>query len=250
MIAELWLVGVGTGSPGHLTQEGADALRAARVVLVPRKGAGKEDLETLRLDLLARTGSAARIVPFDMPLRDESLPYQTRVARWHDAIARAWQAALRDEEGPAALMVWGDPGLYDSTLRIAERLDPRPRLRVLPGITALQALTAAHHIPLNTVDGRVLITTGRKLRAEGWPDGAETVCVMLDGDCSFRSLDQPDLHIWWGAFLGMPEQVLVSGPLPDVAAEIERTRSSARAAHGWIMDTYLLRRGESTLQKA
>ena len=29
---------------------------------------------------------------------------------------------------------------------------------------------------------------------------------------------------------------------PDRAAEIERVRTEARARHGWIMDTYLLRK--------
>ena len=33
---------------------------------------------------------------------------------------------------------------------------------------------------------------------------------MLDGQCSFQTLDHGSLHIWWGAFLGMPEQVLVT----------------------------------------
>ena len=66
--------------------------------------------------------------------------------------------------------------------------------------------------------------------------------VMLDGACSFADLSEPGLHIWWGAFLGMPEQVLVSGPLPEVANQIKATRAEARARHGWLMDTYLLRR--------
>ena len=30
--------------------------------------------------------------------------------------------------------------------------------------------------------------------------------------------------------------------LEDVKAEIEKTRAEARRRHGWIMDTYLLRR--------
>jgi precorrin-6A synthase len=34
----------------------------------------------------------------------------------------------------------------------------------------------------------------------------------------------------------------VSGRLRDVAGEIERLRAEARAAHGWIMDTYILHR--------
>jgi len=184
------------------------------------------------------------VVVFDMPVRDESLPYDTRVARWHDEIARIWAAAIARAQpsGPVALLVWGDPGLYDSTLRIAARLDPPPQVRVMPGITALQALTAAHAIPFNTVNGAVTITTGRRLRDHGWPEGAETVVVMLDGACSFRELDPAGLHVWWGAYLGMAEQVLEAGPLADVAQAIVEKRAAARARHGWIMDTYLLRR--------
>ncbi|MGY6548249.1 MAG: precorrin-6A synthase (deacetylating) [Roseinatronobacter sp.] len=242
---DLWLIGIGTGNPDHITREARRALRAAALILVPRKGAGKEDLADLRHQILTEIGSPARIVPFDMPQRDESLPYFTRVARWHDEIATIWARVIAGAgpAGPVALLVWGDPGLYDSTLRIAARLRPAPRLRVIPGITALQALTAAHAIPFNTINGAVTVTTGRRLRDHGWPEGADTLVVMLDGDCSFRRLDPEGLHIWWGAFLGMREQVLVSGSLADVSARIVATRAQARAQHGWIMDTYLLRRG-------
>jgi precorrin-6A synthase len=52
----------------------------------------------------------------------------------------------------------------------------------------------------------------------------------------------PDLTIYWGAYIGTEDEILVSGQLPDVMDEIERVRAEARARHGWIMDTYLLRR--------
>ena len=243
-LTELWLIGIGTGNPLHVTLEGQEALRKAAVVLIPRKGAAKEDLAEIRLGILRAAGAEARVIPFDMPVRDDSLPYQDRVARWHDAIAARWQAALTDApEGPVALLVWGDPGLYDSTLRIADRLTPAPTIRVIPGVTALQALTAAHAIPFNTVNGPVVVTTGRRLRDHGWPQDADTVVVMLDGECSFQGLPPEGLHIWWGGFLGMPEQVLEAGPLAETAPRILAVRAEARARHGWIMDTYLLRRG-------
>lgn len=242
-MTELWLVGIGTGNPGHVTIEGRAALREASAVLIPRKGAGKEDLAHLRHAILEEAGAAAKIIEFEMPVRDESLPYQDRVTFWHDEIARRWQAALATvPDGPVALLVWGDPGLYDSTLRIAERLEPVPKLRIFPGITALQALTAAHAIPFNTVNGAVVVTTGRRLRDSGWPGDAETVLVMLDGECSFQHLDPTDTTMWWGAFLGMPEQILESGRLTDVTAKIIARRAAERTRHGWIMDTYLLRR--------
>ncbi len=237
-------MGIGTGNPDHVTLEGRRALQEASVVLLPQKGSDKADLAELRLAILRACGASARVVPFEMPVRDESLPYETRVARWHDAIAARWQAALATGPvaGPVALLVWGDPGLYDSTLRIAERLQPRPRLRVVPGVTALQALTAAHAIPFNSVNGAVTVTTGRRLRAGGWPEGAETVVVLLDGSCSFEALAPEGVTIWWGAYLGMSEQVLAAGPLAEAGPRIKELREEARARHGWIMDIYLMRR--------
>lgn len=244
MIKNLWLIGIGTGAPDHLTLEGQHALQDAAVILLPVKGPGKDDLAHLRLQILKDAGATAKVIRFDMPVRDDTLPYQTRVSVWHDQIATAWQHALagQDVNGPVALLVWGDPGLYDSTLRIADRLDPPPNMRVVPGVTSLQALTAAHAIPFNTVNGPVTVTTGRRLTDHGWPRDAETAIVMLDGKCSFQTLPPEGLYIWWGAFLGMPEQILDHGPLAQAGPRIIQTRARVRAAHGWIMDTYMLRR--------
>ena len=71
---------------------------------------------------------------------------------------------------------------------------------------------------------------------------ADSIAVMLDGDCGFREVPPEGFEIFWGAYLGMPEEILIAGPLSDVAEEIVATRAAARAAHGWIMDVYLLRR--------
>ena len=253
MIA-LSLVGIGTGDPDHLTRQGIAALNAADVILIPRKGESKAELAELRESLCAAvvTNPATRIVHFDMPLRDSAdADYSGAVNRWHDAIADIWHDSITThlpQGGRLVLLVWGDPSLYDSTLRIAERLKLRTvsgmdlQVSVVPGITALQALTAAHAIPLNEINAPVTITTGRQLRDHGWPTSADTIAVMLDGECSFRDIDPAGVTIWWGAYLGMPEQVLVSGLLAEVAERIVQQRQTARAAHGWIMDTYLLRR--------
>lgn len=242
---ELWLIGIGMGSPDHLTREGEAAIRDADTILIPHKGSDKADLADLRRALCADVldGDLSKLTTFQMPVRDSTGDYRLGVDAWHNAIALAWQSALPKAPGTTALLVWGDPSLYDSTLRIADRLSPKPPTKVIPGITALQALTAAHAIALNTVNGPVTITTGRRLRDHGWPDGAETVAVLLDGACSFQHLDPTGLTIWWGAFLGLPNQLLRHGALGDIAADIVQTRASARADQGWIMDTYLLRRG-------
>ena len=141
-----------------------------------------------------------------------------------------------------SLLIWGDPILYDSSLRIAARLDPRPTITVAPGITSVQALTAAHKIPVNKLAAPFLVTTGRRLRDEGFPNHVDTAIIMLDGNCSFTSLNGAEFDIWWGAYLGMPEQILLSGPLNEVGEDIISRRAAARYDHGWIMDTYLLKR--------
>ena len=113
---------------------------------------------------------------------------------------------------------------------------------MVAGITSVQALTAAHAIPLNTLNAPVTISTGRRLRDHGWPEGCETLVIMLDADCTFQNLAGDAFDIWWGAYLGMAEEILESGRLGDVTTRIITRRAEARAAHGWIMDTYLLRR--------
>jgi precorrin-6A synthase len=147
-----------------------------------------------------------------------------------------------------AFLVWGDPSLYDSVMRILDRLQAKGLVdfdhEVIPGITSVQALTARHRIPLNRIGESVTITTGRKLADEGFPDSVDSMVVMLDGDTAFRKVDG-DVEIWWGAYVGTPDEVLVSGRLRDVADDIVRIREAARKANGWIMDTYLLRRPES-----
>ena len=253
----LCLVGIGTGNPDHVTRQGVRALNAADLILVPYKGAGKTDLAELRLQLCNElvTNAATQVVGFDMPVRDADDPdYPAAVNRWHDAIAAVWLATIRTHwpanraDRSVAFLVWGDPSLYDSTLRIAERLAVQlpVKVTVVPGITALQALTAAHAIALNDINAPVTITTGRQLRDHGWPESADTVAVMLDGHCAFQHLPPQGITIWWGAYLGMPQQVCIAGPLTEVSARILVERQAARAAHGWVMDTYLMRRSART----
>jgi len=245
-MTELLLVGIGTGNPDHLTRQGEVAIRSADLVLVPRKGADKALLAEVRHSILNRVldGATTVVAEFDLPKRAAGGDYKATVRDWHDHIADVWARMLAAHGSPAtvALLIWGDPSLYDSSLRIAARLNPQPTIRVIPGITALQALTAAHGIALNGIGAPVTITTGRRLRDHGWPDGATTLAVMLDGECAFQTLDLHTLHIWWGAYLGMAEEILQSGPLAEVSDRIVARRAEARARHGWIMDCYLLRK--------
>lgn len=252
---ELSLIGIGTGNPDHLTLEAVKALQGTDLVLVPLKGDAKADLAEVRRTIISEHVDRAQttVVEFQMPVRDAADPdYRGGVARWHDAIAVAWRREIEAHIVrvgarhvlEVALLVWGDPSLYDSTLRIAERLSGvmDVHVRIVPGLTSIQMLTAAHVIPLNEIGESVLITTGRQLRDGGWPDGADTVVVMLDGETSFRHIAPDGVSIWWGAYLGQHQQLIVEGPLQEVGQRIIEMRADARRTHGWIMDIYLLRR--------
>jgi precorrin-6A synthase len=248
-MTKLFLVGIGTGNPEHLTLQAIRTLKSVNLIMIPRKGPDKADLAELRRALVAEfvTDPTTRIAEFDVPQRDRTNPsYQNGVDLWHDAVAAVWSRTIKANlavDGSVALLVWGDPALYDSTLRIASRLRPLPELEIVPGITSIQALTAAHTIPLNEIGAPFLVTTGRQLRDNGWPPTANTLVIMLDGDCAFQHLDPAGVSIWWGAYVGMAEEIAIAGPLAEVSSRILQVRADARKRHGWIMDIYILRRG-------
>jgi precorrin-6A synthase len=246
-VKELFLIGIGSGNPEHLTLQAVRAMNGVDAILIPRKGAGKADLADLRRAICADvvTNTLVRLVEFYLPERDEATPdYLQRVEDWHNAIAQTWEAALLGAGSPGrvALLVWGDPSLYDSTLRIAARLAPAPRVTVIAGITSLQALTAAHRIPVNGLGAAFTVTTGRNLRDAGWPVGVNRIAVMLDGDCSFAQIAPEGVTIYWAAYAGMAQEVAMSGDLAIMAPQIIAKRAELRAAHGWIMDIYILDR--------
>jgi len=251
----LLVIGVGAGDPDHVTAQAVRALNEADVFLVIEKDGDAAELTALRRTILERfvERPGCRVVPVPDPARDRTAPaYGDAVEDWRARRAQVWEALLRDElaeDGVGAFLVWGDPSLYDSTIAVIERIRAAGRVEldyeVIPGISAIHALTARHRVPLNRVGGAVQITTGRRLADAGWPHGADDLVVMLDADCSFRHLDPGGVTIYWGAYLGTPDELLVAGPLAEAGPEIQRVRAEARARKGWIMDTYLLRRSRS-----
>ncbi|MDH6281021.1 precorrin-6A synthase (deacetylating) [Prescottella agglutinans] len=244
---ELLVIGIGAGDPDQVTIQAVKAMNRADVFFVIGKGDEKQELVDLRTTILSEhMDHEYRIVDIVDPPRDRTPShYQGVVDDWHDRRAQVFEERFAAEDGVGAILVWGDPSLYDSTLRIVERVLARGNVAfdysVIPGVTSVQSLAAQHRIVLNRIGEPVHVTTGRRLR-EGLPDGVDTAVVMLDAECSFTHVPDEDAEIWWGAYLGLPDEVLISGKLREVEDEIVRVRAELRERKGWIMDIYLIRR--------
>lgn len=245
------VIGIGAGNPDHMTVQAIAALNRAEVLFFLDKGEQAADLIRLREEICTRfiEKPGYRIVRADSPKRDAARQdYKAGVTEWHDARAELYARLMAEElgeDGVGAFLVWGDPSLYDSTLRILDQVRASGtvsfEVEVIPGISALHALTAAHRIPLNAIGEPVLVTTGRRL-AEHFPEEFSTIAVLLDDGTGLASVLERDLDIHWGAYLGTPDQMLRAGPVREIGAAILEDRRAARLSKGWIMDTYLLRR--------
>jgi precorrin-6A synthase len=246
---KLYIIGIGAGNPEYLTMQAIKALNLVDVFFFMNKGDAKEDLVDLRKAICEQyiTQHPYRVVQADDPVRDPAIAdYTARVEHWHQQRVLIYEGLIQrelSEDQCGAFLVWGDPSLYDSTLRIIDQITGRANVafayEVIPGITSIQALAARHKIPLNGIGESVLITTGRQL-ATGLPEGVSKIVVMLDGQCAFKNIPHENLDIFWGAYLGMGNEILLSGPLSELSDEIEASRNKERAKSGWIMDTYLL----------
>ncbi|MFC7527409.1 precorrin-6A synthase (deacetylating) [Actinoplanes sp. GCM10030250] len=244
----IYVIGIGAGDPDHLTLQAAKAIGRTDVFFLLDKGAAKQSLVDLRERMIrGYSPPRRRIVEGRDPERDRApADYTGTVADWRHRRALVVEELLVEhlrEDEVGAILVWGDPSLYDSTIAILEEILERGRIgfeyEVIPGISSVSALAAKHRIGLNRVGQPFQVTTGRRL-AEGWPEGVDDVVVMLDAHQTFTKY--PEATVYWGAYVSTEDELLVSGPVSDVAEEIVATRAEARERHGWIMDTYLLRR--------
>ena len=248
---KVFVIGIGAGNPDYVTVQAINALNEVDVFFVMDKGHEKEDLVRLRREICERyiKNKSYRTVETADPPRDrKASSYEPAVREWHEQRAGLYERLIGDElheDECGAFLVWGDPSLYDSTLRIIDQIVARGTVafeyEVIPGISSIQALAARHRIALNRIGKSIHITTGRKI-TEGLPNNIDDVVVMLDAECSFKNVRDLEIDIYWGAYIGTEDEILVSGNLRELMHDIERMRTEARSRKGWIMDTYLLRK--------
>jgi precorrin-6A synthase len=250
MKRKVMIIGIGAGNPDFVTMQAIDAMNRVDVFFIPDKGSEKADLSHVRRSIIDRyvRDRAFRTIEYRVPSRRrESEDYEGAVSAWHADVGEIYGRMILNDLGESevgAFLVWGDPTLYDSTLRILEHLRAQSGFEldydVIPGISSVQALAAQHRVAVNEIGRSVLITNGRSL-AEGFPDNVDSAVVLLNADKALRSTDG-ELDAYWGAYVGMPEEILVSGKLKDIVDQIERVRSVARRENGWIMDCLLLKK--------
>ncbi|MBV4519561.1 precorrin-6A synthase (deacetylating) [Pseudomonas sp. SWRI74] len=248
---KILVIGIGAGNPDYITMQAVKALNRVDVFFLMDKGQSKDKLIDLRREICERyiSDHDYRFVEAQSPERERGdVDYTSSVDELNLAKQRTFELLINEQmtDGQCGgFLVWGDPALYDSTVRILQAmLDTGAcafEFEVIPGITSVQALAAQHKVPLNQIGRSVEITTGRRLAA-GQVSDADSLVVMLDAQDAYRQVADQDTEIYWGAYLGTPDEILISGKLKDVADEIERVRKAARLVNGWIMDTYLLRK--------
>lgn len=234
------VLGIGMG-PQHVTPEVAAALAGCDYVVALEKR-DDDPLLAVRRSIADAAGVPTVVVadpPRDRTVADDAA-YGDAVAAWHDARAAALGEVLAARGGVAGLLVWGDPSLYDSTLRLLERiaLVLPLEVEVLPGISAPQALAARHGVVLHGVGEPVVVTTARRL-PEAVAARHPNVVVMLTGEPDYAGAE--DWTAWWGANLGAPSEELLHGRVGDLLPAMGAARARARAAAGWVMDLALLR---------
>ncbi|GAA3047834.1 precorrin-6A synthase (deacetylating) [Actinokineospora globicatena] len=251
------IIGIGAGDPDHVTVGAVAAMTRADVFFFLDKPDAAGELSDLRQVILDAHVPAGgyRLARVQDPQRVRTeAGYGEAVADWRKRRADACERLIADNLAPGetgAFLVWGDPSLYDSIISVVDDIRARGNLEfevlVHPGISSVSALAARCHTTLNQVGGAVQVTTGRRLE-QAWPDGVDDVVVMLDArDAYLAYANDPDIHIHWGAYVGTADEIIVSGPLSEVAEQIRDTREKARQDKGWIMDTYLLRRKRSSV---
>ncbi|WP_116115524.1 precorrin-6A synthase (deacetylating) [Austwickia chelonae] len=247
------LIGIGAGDPDWVTLEAVRAIQTIDVLFVVLKEADLDEPVRIRRELITRH----RTTPLQVvELRDPPRPwrsapdYDAAVTRWREQRLDRWGQAVSEalaDGQTGGFLVWGDPSLYESTLAIVEELAGRAPahetldVRVVPGVSSVLALAARHRIPLNR-QGRAVQVSPARLLTDGMPEGVDDVVVMLDGRQTFSRIDPTGIDIYWGAYLGTPDEMLIAGALEEVGDEIVTARAEAAARKGWMFDTYLLRR--------
>ncbi|MDP2279254.1 MAG: precorrin-6A synthase (deacetylating) [Nitrospirota bacterium] len=254
---KIYLIGIGTGNPDYLTVQAINTMKKTDVFfLLEKEGKrGSEDFVRARKEILERylDNKKYRVVIAKIPKRKKHCKsYSEEIEEWRHETAVVIAGLIKNEmkEGEsAALLVWGDPSLYDGHLEMLQHILKKGTINfeyeVIPGISSIQILAARHKISLNRIGETIIITTARHLK-ECQPEEIKNMVVFLDSHCAFQQLQDEDIEIYWGGYLGSEDEIIISGKLKDIKENLKKIMMESRKKKGWIMDTYILRRPEGS----
>lgn len=213
----LYCVGTGPGDPELLTLKALKILQKVGIVAVPRNAAtGHQQAYEIVQSFLDE--SRQQIVPLDLPMVRDAV--QVAIA-WEKAITVILE--ILESGRDVALPVLGDPLLYGSfnyLLKTWAERNTGARLEIIPGVTSIQATTAAALFPLCETNERVAILPAMyadDLReVETALAEYDTVVLMKVGRALERLLPLLETqnrlqHTIYAERLGMPRQRLLRG---------------------------------------
>ena len=86
---KIFLIGMGTGNPEHMTLEGLSVMKKMDVILLPRKNKQKEELLSIREHICENIikDKKTDIKEYKIPKRKKNLDYRQSVDNWHQKIS-------------------------------------------------------------------------------------------------------------------------------------------------------------------
>ncbi|MBP5075067.1 precorrin-6A synthase (deacetylating), partial [Pseudomonas chlororaphis] len=125
----LLIIGIGAGNPDYITMQAVKALNRTDVFFLMDKGQSKDALIDLRREICERyiEQPGYRFVEAQSPerLRGAEVDYRASVAELNRDKQRTFERLIDEElaDGETgAFLAWGDPALYDSTIRILQAI--------------------------------------------------------------------------------------------------------------------------------
>ncbi|HZT07184.1 MAG TPA: precorrin-2 C(20)-methyltransferase [Chloroflexota bacterium] len=153
-LGTLYGIGIGPGDPELITLKGLRVLQRVRTVFVPiaREGAKSFAAATIRphLDL-----ERQRVVELLFAMRGER---PAQVQRWRENARLIARELLVGRD--AAFVTEGDPTLYSTFMHVSSALAaelPGAPIRVVPGVSSVNAAAAAAGVPLADGEERIAI---------------------------------------------------------------------------------------------